>query len=343
MDRQDRFHADFWTGILADLNAKGRLRTVPTIVPLADWLDEPLKPRKRVLLKLIEEDTDVLILNWDVVNGDPDFGGDAALRWFEHRQFALRRWVNDGGVLIIESQAAQGVPADRYYAAILGEGELRVSGREDPRRPEAEGARMVGRCRMTRIARGAPEFLSLHEIDPRDDLDFDDLFPPKAAGRLVPRYLHNVNTGNLLYRGWFRRRIRHGSLAWVPYVRRDERWPLDFPTMLVAKSEKGAVFASTMLLSATRQTRLIQSMLLTHGDVENLPEPGVLRRAANRYVAKAAAGLLTALLLLVFTSADPVRRALFAAGIGLAVTVVLDLLPAAWRAAFRLVRRFTGA
>lgn len=235
------------------------------------------------------------------------------------------------------------MPADRYYSAVLGEGELRLSGREDPRRPEAEGARMVGRCRMTRIARRAPRFLSLHEIDPRDDLDFDDLFPPEAAGRLIPRYLHNIDTGNLLYRGWFRRRIRRGSLTWVPYIRRDRAWPLNFATMLVAKSEKGAIFATTMLLSATRQTRLIQAMLLTHGDVASLPEPGALQRAANRYLPKAAAGLLTALLLVVFGSADPVDRALLAAGIGLAVAVVLDLLPAAWRAAFRLVRRFTGA
>jgi hypothetical protein len=53
---------------------------------------------------------DVLIVNWDAINGDPSFGSDSALRWSEHRHPEVRWWVSIGGILIIEGQARLSVP-----------------------------------------------------------------------------------------------------------------------------------------------------------------------------------------------------------------------------------------
>lgn len=211
VDREGRCHADFWTAILEDLTEQMQFETEVTRLPLADWLSRPPSDLGEAPWAVIDR-TDIVIINWDAVNGDPDFGGDVALRWFEHRQFALRRWLTGGGMLILDGQAAQGVPEDRYYAAVLGEQEVRLSGREDPTNPDKEKVRMKGGCRITRLARGAPGFEALDDVTPRADLTFDQLYPPNAVGRLVPRYLNEIDTSRLLYRGWFRRRIPSRTL-----------------------------------------------------------------------------------------------------------------------------------
>jgi hypothetical protein len=52
----------------------------------------------------------VLIVNWDAVNGDPDFGADITLRWFEVRRPEIWDWVEEkGGILLIEGQAIYSV------------------------------------------------------------------------------------------------------------------------------------------------------------------------------------------------------------------------------------------
>src|SRR5947209_3714663 len=97
---------------------------------------------------------------------------------------------------------------------------------------------MRGSCRMTRLGRGAPGFYGLDDVTPHPNLKFDELYPPGAVGRLVPRYLKEIDTSRLLYRGWFRRRSPSRTLRWTAYVRRDKQWPLNFPTLLVAKCGK---------------------------------------------------------------------------------------------------------
>jgi hypothetical protein len=340
VDREDRHHGQFWTKILKDLRDQRIVATAVTLYPLADRLAQPLT-HKPVLLELIERGTDVLIVNWDAINGDPDFGGDVALRWFEHRRDAVRRWVKEGGMLIVEGQAAQGVPHDRYYSAILGDGEVRLSGPEDPLDPDAERVRMRGDARMTRITQQSDQFKVLDLIEPRGGLRFERLFPKKHAGRLVPDYLRGMDMDGLLYRGWFKRNFRRGRLSWVPYVRRAKRWPTNFSVMLTAKCNKGVIFVTTMLLSATGQTQLIQAMLLSHPKVakaDSLPQPGLIRRALYRYAAKALAGVLSGLAVLGPTD-SPVIPVL----VGTAVTVILDALPSVWRGVRRFLRMFSGA
>ena len=354
--REGRSHTDFWTPMLEKLDRAQQFSNVVTRVPLADWVSRPVSRTLRLPWQdlrlpweVIEQSTDILIINWDAVNGDPDFGGDVALRWFEHQQIAVRKWLNAGGLLILDGQAVGGVPHDRFYAAVLGEGEVRLSGREDPRDPDRERARMSGNCRVTRVAQQARRFNGLEHVNPRQDRTFDELYPPQAVGKLVPRYLTEIDMKELLYRGWFRRRNPSTSMRWTPYVRRDERWPRNFPTLLAAKcgdlkgKEEGLVFASTMMLAATGQEPLIRAMLGAHGSVADLPEESSARRAAVRYGPKVVAGLLTGVLVYFFASAETLGGAVAAVVVGIAVTAVLDALPWISRSTHRLVRAFTGA
>lgn len=36
---------------------------------------------------------DVMVVNWDAANGDPEFGSDLTMRWFEHRRLEILHWV----------------------------------------------------------------------------------------------------------------------------------------------------------------------------------------------------------------------------------------------------------
>ncbi len=39
---------------------------------------------EEVFVERLQSNTDVLVVNWDAINGDPDFGADRALQWFSH-------------------------------------------------------------------------------------------------------------------------------------------------------------------------------------------------------------------------------------------------------------------
>ena len=208
---------------------------------------------------------------------------------------------------------------------------------------------MRGGCRMTRLARGAQGFEGLEEVTPRVDLTFEELYPPGAIGRFVPRYLKEIDTSRLLYRGWFRRHLPSRTLTWTPYVRRDKRWPRNFATLLAAKcgkergKEKGVIFISTMMLAATNQLPLIRAMLSAHGRVTDLPDPGAFGRAVARYVPKLAAGLLAGFALYLLAPDKSLRGVAISAVVAVAAAVALDLLPWVWRSIHRVIRAFTGA
>jgi hypothetical protein len=341
IDREDRHRGEHWGTVLDEVRARGLIDPVVTLWPLADRIRAPLSA-DRVFWEQLSE-TDVLVINWDAVNGDPDFGADIALRWFEVRWPAVRSWLNNGGLLILEGQALLGVPYERAYASVLGPREVRVSGVEDPRVPEAQAKRMRGDSQMTRAAKRVRGFENLDVLTPLPNLTFDDLFPPQTAGRLLAPSIRRLSFGDMLYRGWFRRRTSRSTLPWVPYARRAKRWPLNYSTLLGAKcAQKGIAFASTILLSATRQVALVEALLLTHGNVAALPDPAPFTRFLAKHLPKLAAGILSALLLAL---ADPsaASRTFVAPAIGLAVTLLLEAVPVAARAGHKLVRTFTGA
>jgi hypothetical protein len=51
------------------------------------------------------KNTDIIIINWDAVNKDPVYGSDKAFSFFDAYKNAMQSWVEDGGILILESQS----------------------------------------------------------------------------------------------------------------------------------------------------------------------------------------------------------------------------------------------
>jgi hypothetical protein len=277
---------NFWPEVLTELDRRRLVPNTTRLYPLADWTWHPAPGLWRQQLVRVPGESllqhldccDVLILNWDVANGDPDFGADLAMRWFSHRRPEILHWVRErGGILIIEGEARLGVPAQASYDAVLGQFQVQVCGEADALRPRRQVERNGTRCKMTNAARfpaladtSAAPFIHLQSLTARQR-SFDDMFPGTAGLMLSPF----LSTGDwqLLYRGWFRwNPFRRKRMPWVPFAKTADR-KFNHPTMLVAKHGTGAVFVSTMFLASSNQLQLVEAMLRCHGDVARLPDP----------------------------------------------------------------------
>lgn len=51
-----------------------------------------------------KEKSKIVIINWDVLNGDPLYKSDKDLLWFQHFLPDIDQWVRNGGVLVVECQ-----------------------------------------------------------------------------------------------------------------------------------------------------------------------------------------------------------------------------------------------
>lgn len=241
---------------------------------------------------LFVESCDVLIVNWDAANGDPDFGASFTQRWFDARRPEVLRWVSsDGGFLVIEGQSVAHGPAQAAYDALLGRYEVRVSEPADDVDFSSEPSeRMGGECELTPGARNSEAFRGLRTLASRDETPHDVMFPCRVLSRDLAiewRYL---------YRGWFARQpLRRTKFRWVPVVRTVGRRP-NHPTMLVARVGKGAIFSTTMFLANTRQTELVQKILRARARNLALPSPSpyvrVVQDQATRILVPAAVAAL---------------------------------------------------
>jgi hypothetical protein len=256
----------FWPELLTSLDGDPPVEFEE--YPLAECLSGT-SPQDR-----ITAECDVLIVNWDAVNGDPDFGADLAQRWFAHRRPEIMNWINKGGILIVEGQATSGVPDQRAYDAILGASELLLSRPEDHLNLEQETKRQGERCRLrpeatTSFVPGDPR---LTVVTPRT---YDDMFQTTAhnpAGNVLdPSF--SRQRWNKLYRGWFRRRWGPSQLTWSALIDTDDRRSLrNHPTLMAARHGEGAIFASTMLLASSGQTELVRALLACHENLARIPD-----------------------------------------------------------------------
>jgi hypothetical protein len=280
-DMGDYPRACFWPEVLGCLKTK-----------------KPLEVRVRTLMApdmfFIAElqHYDVLIVNWDAINGDPSFGADFAMRWCEHRLPEIRLWIADGGLLVIEGQAKLSVPVQAAYDALVGPGQLRVSGPSDPSQSGIEEVRVGKRCALTRRAGRLSQLRKLgdeHLSSEKRNRCYKDMFPG-CAGRLISSLRlrdllltpdQSEREWNYLYRGWFLpwipRTVSGRRLEWVGLVQTADRrrHELPQPTVMAAKYGDGAIFATTMLLSNlnNEDRGFITAILNYHGNTHELPEP----------------------------------------------------------------------
>jgi hypothetical protein len=49
---------------------------------------------------------DIILISWDAINGDPVFGSDISLKFFKHYRPRFIKWINEGGIIVVEAQTA---------------------------------------------------------------------------------------------------------------------------------------------------------------------------------------------------------------------------------------------
>ncbi len=310
-DPEGRERGQFWEQEIglyngSDLAKSGRTAELVGLVRLADDVARQHVGYRQFLINLLPQ-ADMLVLNWDVLKGDPSFGGDVALCWLEHYQYVVRSWVYDGGILVIEGQANQSIPTQQSYDAVLGRSELRVSGAEDPLNARWQDERRTGSaCVLTATARRSPLFHRVAyqrlELDKRDkQRSYDAHFPGDPDAPINPD--HRIGPWPKMWRGWFiHRPLTRSRLRWVPIMRTADRRPTSQTTMLVAAHGKGAIFASTMYLALGQDCPLLFDVLLRcHGNTHQLPKP----RGLGEFIATYSGPLLVLLAAVLFLLAWP--------------------------------------
>jgi hypothetical protein len=266
--------ASSWPALFGELKNDG-LHVTVTEYPIADLLTaDPAIANQPALHNIRDED--VIVINWDAVNGDPDFGAHLALRWLEHRQPEVLIRLRKGSILIMESQAVLGVPCQAAYDAAAGKGELPVSGPCDPQDPMKFIKNTGAKCRKTRHfpKSGAFEDVPDH-LGVRGTPNSKDMFPGTASNILVNE-LKGLNWQDILYRGWFRRLLfRSRRLKWVSIIGTANRGRFrNHSVMQVAKVSRGAIFATTMMLATTGQKELVRAIVeCAGGNTSHLPIP----------------------------------------------------------------------
>ena len=76
------------------LDEVGGITTEVRHYGVADEIERLANPDKKKFFVEEIRSCDVLIINWDSANGDPDFGADFSRRWFEHRRPERLSWVS---------------------------------------------------------------------------------------------------------------------------------------------------------------------------------------------------------------------------------------------------------
>lgn len=59
--------------------------------------------------------TDILIINWDSINGDPVYGSDKAYAFLNHYKIRMNLWIKEGGIVLLESQSGQHQLVEKAY------------------------------------------------------------------------------------------------------------------------------------------------------------------------------------------------------------------------------------
>lgn len=275
IDRKRRAYrrTPFWRAVFKVPDQDFRHRVDVRYLSIADELNRNRNPAP---LMFTTDAADVIVVNWDVMNGDPAFGSDRTYAFIEHYRPDMAKWLREGGVLVLEAQGASWGAIQKPYDCVTGP--LR-----DSQVKVHEGLWCVGDT-VTLNAK--------HKENPlAKGLTADDL-------RLQPGGLWSR-------RNWFPKQMFRGNVESLAFARRHQRvmyrgwfdeWSQDWiPVLLPGGPEReamgdstdspkavllyrrvsaeapepspavGHIVLTTMFIASSEQTALIDNILdLTH-------------------------------------------------------------------------------
>ena len=205
------------------------------------------------------ETYDVVIFNWDVLNGDPMFRSDRSQQMARHYARDLREFVRGGGLVIMECQAALFSPSQAAYDSVTQEAglpRLRVTDSTTVSfgfsvRPETS---LLGRHPFLPVELG--RWISAEDCDWNSR---EPWFPTSAVSLRTLQAFEG--THHRMYSGGFERAsLRH----WRPILyAEDGQHPV---ACVYHEPGEGAYLVTTMYLAASNVSGLLRPITLDWRD-----------------------------------------------------------------------------
>lgn len=270
--RRGRRRSAFWRRVLHSDRDGLRHRTRVTYISVGDEVERNKNPANRLFST---DRTDVIIINWDAMNGDPVYRADTTQAFLMHYRPDLAGWLSRGGVLIVESQGVSWGPADSPYAALAAmfpdSGVATSSGMWTL----GKKAAVNERCRQNPVASGLTD--EDLEIKPGGLWEQMSWFPGRwrifhrrVRGRGIDSIHFIRRHQSHLYRGWF----ESWSSDWRPVLIADDPALSDGklrPVLLERRVRPvespasgpagGAIVLSTMFIASSELYRLIANLI----------------------------------------------------------------------------------
>jgi hypothetical protein len=221
-------------------------------VPLATVILNAQEQDAQELLQLRTRHQ-ILIFNWDSINGDDRFGSGEALKWVRHNRKVLLNWVAQGGILIVEGQCKLYVPCQRSYNALFGHKEVGVSPRPNKKRGLAH--ELTGWNCIVTAGPGKKKLLGRIKSVVGSTEEREKWFSEGAASM--------VESGRYpmpFYRGWFTE-IRGRACKWVPLIKTNDKHSSGDAVLLGGRYKEGVIFLSTLLLAGKPKPPLIEALI----------------------------------------------------------------------------------
>lgn len=243
----------FWKDIRGTKEQEIRFRIHFRFVSIADEL---LKRRNPSCELFDRRQTDIIIVNWDTINGDPVYGSDRAQQFFEHHRPDMKAWMEDGGIIVVESQGASWGAIQRPY-------ECFVKCFEGSQVTITEELLNIGEELLINdkysnhpILRGFnKEDLVLR---PGALCERKEWFPKGIARPTTAGYKEIFRHPRKGYRGWF----EVYSSDWEPLIlAKESKKPVFLCRAVIGEREVGACILTTMFIASSELTKLIRNLV----------------------------------------------------------------------------------
>lgn len=280
--RPSRRRRCFWVNLLRSSTHDFRHRVEVKLVSIADELKRGRNP---ATVLFSPDRTDVIIVNWDAINGDPVYGSDRAFQFIEHYRPDMLEWLRQGGVVVVESQGASWSSIESVYScftSMFNGSRIQLC---SERWTLGDAADIAPESAPGTLAADiSPDDLKLHAGGlwarrpwfPRHLLRSD-----VQSLRFARRHQH------LLYRGWFENWSEDWKAVLVPRPRRQDTGPQERqsadPTAKDRATERraialyrrvdrhnelglpaldsGYVILTTMFIASSELNRLVSNLL----------------------------------------------------------------------------------
>jgi hypothetical protein len=205
------------------------------------------------------EDSNLVVINWDSVNGDAACQADVSLQFFQtNGPVRIRELLSKGGILFAEHQGIKGVPAQPPYDALFGANQVRVVTSATSSNSHVDTATLFKKYRHHPLIHNLPSTIIACPDDPNEEL-FSMHFTGSEEhdGPPLQRYQRSLGFG------WF----AWWGKDWIPLLcakltaEQSRFFRTKHAPMLLARvSGSGLMIASTMWVAKAGLDQLIDNI-----------------------------------------------------------------------------------